>query len=51
MNDKTKFREGLGWCLIWIGFGGCIYLSHHDDKEPIVRIENSFNRGTMPLRK
>jgi len=40
----TPFWQGLGWCLIWLGIGGCINLAFHDKEKPIIRIENSFNR-------
>lgn len=44
MNNKSDFWKGLGWFFIWIGFGGCCYLTNHEDDKPIIVIENSFNR-------
>lgn len=45
MSDETKtdwtyLVWGLGWCLVFLGMGGCIYLtnaSQHD--KPLIVIE------------
>jgi hypothetical protein len=34
--------EGLAWFLIWIGFGGCVLLTHHSSKDgPLISITTS----------
>lgn len=44
MSDKSAFWKGLGWCFVWLGFGGCCYLATLKEDPPIIVIENSFNR-------
>lgn len=39
----TAFALVLAWCLIWLGLGGCIYLSHKDASEPLMIIK--IDRG------
>lgn len=39
-NGWSYLGEGLAWFLIWIGFGGCCYLTHRsDDAKPLIVIE------------
>jgi hypothetical protein len=37
---RLKLMHGLMWCLIWLGFGGCVYLSSNHST-PLIEIKIS----------
>lgn len=42
MTAKEKLAHGTMWFLMWIGFGGCVYLSNRNPpSEPPVQIKLS----------
>lgn len=36
--------RGLGYCLVFLGIGGCLYLADRKPESPAVEIKESFNQ-------